>query len=129
MRPGEKGGRAVTREGYAAELAATRQERPGIRIVVYDHSFTDDRAWFRFSFVWPDPKTGEHCSRAGMQSYRVEGGKLAETSITLLSLGTTWTDAVAQERWTSKRSYLVLFVNYPIPPQASLDFTNQPITP
>jgi hypothetical protein len=104
IRHDEKGDRTVTREAYAAELAATRQERPGIRIVVYDHSFTDDRAWFRFSFVWPDPKTGEHCSRAGMQSYRVEGGKLAETWITLLPLGTTWTDAVAQERWTSKRA-------------------------
>jgi hypothetical protein len=28
---------------------------------------------------WPDPKTGEPCSRAGMQSYRIEAGKLAET--------------------------------------------------
>jgi hypothetical protein len=91
----------VTREAYAAELAATRQERPGIRVVVYDHSFSDDRAWFRFSFKWPDPKTGEPLSRAGMQSYRIEDGKLAETWITLLPLGSAWTDAVAQERWTS----------------------------
>ena len=60
---------------------------------MYDHSFTDDRAWFRFSFVWPDPATGERRSRAGMQSYRIEGGKLAESWITLLPLGTAWTDA------------------------------------
>jgi hypothetical protein len=33
----------VTREAYAAELTAIRQERPGIRIVVYDHSFSNDR--------------------------------------------------------------------------------------
>ena len=66
--------------------------------------FLYDRGWFRFSFVWPDPQSGERRSRAGMQSYRIEGGKLAETWITLLPLGTTWTDAVAQERWTSKPS-------------------------
>jgi hypothetical protein len=101
IRHDEKGDRTVTREAYAAELAAIHKERPGIRVVVYDHSFTDDRAWFRFSFRWPDPETGELRSRAGMQSYRVEGGKLAETWITLLPLGTAWTDAVAQERWTS----------------------------
>jgi hypothetical protein len=101
IRHDEKGDRTVTREAYAAELAATRQERPGIRIVAYDHSFSVERAWFRFSFKWPDPMTGEPLSRAGMQSYRVEGGKLAETWITLLPLGTAWTDAVAQERWTS----------------------------
>jgi SnoaL-like domain len=101
IRHDEQGDRTVTREAYAAELAAIRQERAGIRVVVYDHSFSHDRAWFRFSFKWPDPKTGEPRSRAGMQIYRVEGGKLAETWITLLPLGTAWTDAVAQERWTS----------------------------
>lgn len=100
IRHDEKGDRTVTREAYAAELAAIRQERPDIRVVVYDHSFSDNRAWFRFSFKWTDP-TGEPCNRAGMQSYRIEGGRLAETWVTLLALGTTWTDAVAQERWTS----------------------------
>ena len=74
--------------------------RPNIRVVVYDHSFKDDRAWFRFAFKWPDPNTGEPRSRAGMQSYRIEAGKLAETWLTLLPLGSTWTDA-AQEHWTS----------------------------
>src|SRR5580693_3841081 len=75
IRHDEQGDRTVTREAYAAELAAIRQERPGIRVVVYDHSFTDERAWFRFSFKCPDPKTGEPRSRAGMQSYRIEDGK------------------------------------------------------
>lgn len=101
IRHDEQGDRTVTREAYAAELAVIRQERAGIRVVVYDHSFTDDRAWFRFSFKWPDPKTGEPRSRAGMQSYRIEDGKLAETWITLQPLGSAWADAVAQEHWTS----------------------------
>jgi hypothetical protein len=70
--------------------------------VVYDHSFAADRAWFRFSIQWTDPKTAEKQSRAGMQSYRIEEGKLVETWITMRPLGTSWTD-VAQERWTSAK--------------------------
>lgn len=101
IRHDEQGERTVTREAYAVELAAIRQERPGIRVVVYDHSFTNNRAWFRFSFKWPDPKTGEPRSRAGMQSYRIADGKLVETWIALQPLGSAWGDAVAQERWTS----------------------------
>jgi hypothetical protein len=101
IRHDEQGDRTVTREAYAAELAAIRQERPGIRVVVYDHSFTDERAWFRFSFKWPDAKTGEPRSRAGMQSYRIEDGKLVETWIALQPLGSEWSDVVAQEHWTS----------------------------
>lgn len=101
IRHDEKGDRTVSQEEYAAELAAIRQERPDIRVVVYDHSFSDNRAWFRFSFKWTDAKTGEPCSRAGMQSYRVEDGRLAETWVTLLPLGSAWADALAQQRWTS----------------------------
>jgi hypothetical protein len=103
IRHDEAGDRTVTREAYAAEIAKTRQERPGIRVVVYDHSFEGDRAWFRFAFRWTDPKTGEAHSRAGMQSYRVEAGKLAETWLMLQPLGSAWTDAVAQDHWTSPR--------------------------
>jgi SnoaL-like domain len=101
IRHDEAGDRTVTREAYAEELAKTRAEQPNIRVVVYDHLFEGNRAWFRFAFKWPDPQTGEPRSRAGMQSYRIEAGKLAETWITLLPLGSAWTDAVAQEHWTS----------------------------
>ncbi|MGM4887826.1 nuclear transport factor 2 family protein [Tardiphaga sp. 11_C7_N12_6] len=103
IRHHEKGDRTVTQDAYATELMTVHKERPGTRVVVYDHSFTDDRAWFRFAFVWPDPASGEQRSRAGMQSYRIEDGKLAETWITLLALGTTWADE-PQERWTVRRA-------------------------
>jgi hypothetical protein len=101
IRHDEAGDRTVTREAYTAELRAIHQERPGIRVVVYDHLFSDDRAWFRFTFKWPGQKTGEPRSRAGMQSYRIEDSKLAETWIALQPLGSAWIDAVAQEHWTS----------------------------
>jgi hypothetical protein len=101
IRHDESGDRTVTREAYAAEIAKVRQERPDIRIVVYDHMFKGDRAWFRFAFKWSDPKTGEPRTRAGLQSYRTEGGKLAETWLIVQPLGSAWTDAMAQEHWTS----------------------------
>ena len=76
IRHDENGDRTVTRDAYAAELAAihkarpgqarpgqarpgpgqARPGRPGIRVVVYDHSFAGDRPWFRFVLKWPDPK-------------------------------------------------------------------------
>jgi hypothetical protein len=68
---------------------------------VYDHTFEGDRAWFRFTLKWTDPNTGETRTRAGMQVYRIEAGKLVETWLMLLQLGSAWTDAVAQEHWTS----------------------------
>jgi hypothetical protein len=64
IRHDEAGDRTVTRDAYAAEIAKTRQERPNIRFVVYDHSFEGARAWFRFTLKFTDPKIGEMRTRA-----------------------------------------------------------------
>jgi hypothetical protein len=93
--------RTVTREAYAAEIAKTREERPDIRLLAYDHSFEGDRAWFRFAFKWTDGQTGEPRSQAFMQCYRIEDSKLAETWLAVLPVGSSWSDA-PQERWTSR---------------------------
>jgi hypothetical protein len=95
------GDRAVPRETYAAELARLREDRPGIRVIVYDHTFQGNRAWFRFAFQWSDRISGEPRRQAGMQSYRTEGGKLAETWISLMPPDSAWTDQAAQQTWTS----------------------------
>lgn len=97
----ENGDRTITREAYVKEIAQIQAERPNIRVVVYDHAYRDDRAWFRFSFTWSDPKTGELYYRAGVQCHRIEGGKLAESWLALMPLGSKWTDPVGQEHWTS----------------------------
>ena len=68
------------------------EEPQGIRVVVYDHTFQGNRAWFRFAFKWTDTKTGEARSRAGMQSHRIEDGKLVETWLSMQPLGSAWTD-------------------------------------
>ena len=104
IRHEESGTRRVTPEEYAAEMAANRRERPNTRIIVYDHTIAGDRAWFRFTLMWTNPSTGETHTRAGMQLYRVEGGKLAETWLLLQKLGSAWPDAGGQDHWTSKRA-------------------------
>ena len=101
VRHDEAGDRTVSREAYAAEIARMHQARPGILVVVYDHLLEEDRAWFRFAFKWLDPQTHEPMSRAGLQLYRIEAGKLAETWVVVQPLGSLWPDAVAQEHWTS----------------------------
>ena len=95
------GDRTVTSDSYADELAKVRENRPGIRVAVYDHAFRGNRAWYRFEFRWTDPENGMAQTQAGMQAYRIEHGKLAETWISLLPVGSTWPDPVAQETWTS----------------------------
>ena len=101
IRHDESGDRIVTREAYAAEIAKTREGKPHLRFVVYDHTFEGDRAWFRFTLKWTDSSTGEPRTRAGMQAYRIESGKLAETWLMFQPLGSAWTDSAAQEYWTS----------------------------
>jgi hypothetical protein len=101
VRHDEAGDRTVTREAYAAELAKLRQDRPDVRIIVYDHTLQGNRAWYRFTMRWTDQGSGEVRTRAGMQVYRIEQGKLAETWVMLQPLGSAWSDPVAQENWTS----------------------------
>jgi hypothetical protein len=101
VRHDEAGDRTVTREAYAAELAKLHQERPDVRILVYDHSFQGNRAWYRFTMRWTDQGSGQVRTRAGLQAYRTEDGKLAETWVVLQPLGSAWNDSVAQETWTS----------------------------
>ncbi|MCA0317893.1 MAG: ester cyclase [Proteobacteria bacterium] len=100
IRHDEAGDRTVTPEEYAAELAGLRQDRPDVRIIVYDHAFGWDRAWYRFTMKWTDRTSGQIRTRAGLQTYRIEGGKLAETWVVLQPLGSAWSDVLAQESWT-----------------------------
>ena len=101
IRHDEAGDRTVTREAYAAELTELRNSRPDVRIIVYDHAFGDDRAWYRFTMKWTDHATGEVRTRAALQAYRIEDGKLAETWVTFQPLNSFWNDPVAQDNWTS----------------------------
>jgi predicted SnoaL-like aldol condensation-catalyzing enzyme len=103
IRHDEMGDRALTRESYIAELTKLRHDRPDVRVDVYDYLLQGDAAWYRFTMTWTDRSSGEKRSRAGMQTYRVENGLLAETWVILQPPGSAWNDPVAQESWTSPR--------------------------
>lgn len=101
IRHDELGDRTVSSEQYAGELAQLRQDRPDIRIMVYDHAFSGDRAWYRFTMRWTEQTTGDVKTRAAIQSYRAENGRLAETWVVMQPVGSAWPDSLAQETWTS----------------------------
>ena len=86
------GTREVTPEEYVAELAAARERLPNVRFGIHDYAITGDRARFRFTMRWTDAATGQPRSQAGMQIYRIENGKLAETWITSHGEGSAWPD-------------------------------------
>ncbi|MBS0241273.1 MAG: nuclear transport factor 2 family protein [Proteobacteria bacterium] len=103
VRHDEAGSRTVTREAYAAEVAGIHMQRPGIRVLVYDRELGSGRAWFRFAFCWRDAASGKAMSRAGMQAYRIDGGKLAETWLAMQPMGSVWPDPAPLAHWTSER--------------------------
>ena len=80
---------AYTPEEYARVLA-TERERTHLRSVIHDHGFSGDRAWFRATFFRVDPETSREVSYAGIQVYRIEGGRLAETWVALHGAGSAW---------------------------------------
>lgn len=100
IRHDESGDRTATREAYLDEMRGIHAQRPDIRVIVFDHDFLKDRAWFRFMFRWTDEQ-GKAATRAGMQSYRIEGGRLAETWIAMQPTGSAWADT-PQPTWTAR---------------------------
>lgn len=96
----ENGSRTVTREEYLAEMKGIHTQRPDIRVIVFDHDFGLDRAWFRFMFRWTDTD-GKVVTRAGMQVYRIGNGRIAETWIAMQPIGSTWAGE-PQVSWTNR---------------------------
>jgi hypothetical protein len=103
IRHDDFGDRTVAWDDYAAELAVLKRARPDVRILVYDHLFETDHAWFRFTMRWTDQESGTVSTRAGFQSYRIENGKLAETWVVFRPLGSAWEDPTYQPNWTTPR--------------------------
>lgn len=89
----------LTHKQYEDEIVAAKQYRPNTHVVVFDHDVFEDHAWFRFGLTWNDAVTGVARSRAGMQCFRIEQGRIAESWLALLALGSAWPDE-AQKSWT-----------------------------
>lgn len=103
IRHEDAGERIVSPQEYASEIERLRSDRPNMRIVAYDHAFDGERAWYRVDFKWTDKDSGEERSRASLQVWRIEHGKLAEAWVANHPVGTTWGDAAALERWTAEK--------------------------
>jgi len=84
------GTRAVTPEQYALEISATRKRFPDLRFTQRDRIVQGDRVWVRWSFRGTDATTGRVIVRGGLQIYRIENGKLAETWVASLPDGADW---------------------------------------
>ena len=84
IRHDSKGDRIVTREEYENEIKETRKLLPDVRFIVYDNSFSKDQAWLRYTMTYTSPETNELTTAKGIQVYRIEEGKLAETWTVML---------------------------------------------
>ncbi|GJL93314.1 nuclear transport factor 2 family protein [Hyphococcus sp.] len=83
------GDRIVTREAYTTEIKQLRT-LSDLNFEVHERSIVGDRVWTRFTMTWTDRQTGEPESRTGLQEYRIEYGKLAETWVMLSSAESRW---------------------------------------
>jgi hypothetical protein len=87
---------AFSREEYGRVLAAEREEFH-LRFSIEDQAFIGDRMWFRATLYRTDPETGQQMTRAAIQVYRVEDGRLAETWVAYQDSGSAWPDAHAPD--------------------------------
>lgn len=88
------GSRVITREEYASEIKQLRA-LPDLNFEVHERSIVGDRVWTRFTMTWSDPQTGSSEARTGLQEYRIENGKLAETWVILSADEARWPELAA----------------------------------
>ncbi|HEX6250901.1 MAG TPA: alpha/beta hydrolase-fold protein [Gemmatimonadaceae bacterium] len=82
--------RTVTAAAYAAEISAVRRALPGVRFDIHDCAAIGDRLWVRWTMTGVSAATGATVRRMGMQAYRIEAGKLAETWMLMPPTDATW---------------------------------------
>ena len=73
-----KGSRVVTRDKYLEEIKSLR-EKINMRFISLKISADQDRIWVLWTVTTTSPETGEKQFGRGVQIYRLEEGKLAET--------------------------------------------------
>ena len=71
--------RTVTAASYASEIISVRRALPGVRFLVHDCAAIGDRLWVRWTMVGTSAASGAEIRRKGMQTYRFEDNRLAET--------------------------------------------------
>ncbi len=82
----------VTAGEYADRIRSLRERFTELRYAVHDTAVAGDRFWIRYTFRGGPDSTGPWPKRPGLQVYRLEDGKLAETWMLLMPEGMEWTD-------------------------------------
>lgn len=88
-----RGSRTVTAAEYAAEVAGIQRALPGVRFLVHDCLVAGDRLWVRWTMLGVVAATGDSMRRMGLQVYRLENGRLAETWILMDPAAAAWPEA------------------------------------
>jgi predicted SnoaL-like aldol condensation-catalyzing enzyme len=73
-----KGNRVITREKYLEEIKYNR-EKINLRFINHKVSADKDLVWLLWTATSTNPETGKDQFGRGVQVYRLEEGKLAET--------------------------------------------------
>jgi len=84
------GTRVVTREQYAENIKSLRNNHA--KFTVHALSADRDLIWVRWSLTFTDPKSSKEVQSRGMQVYRFEDGKLAETWFSITRGQGPWSD-------------------------------------
>jgi predicted ester cyclase len=71
--------RTITAAAYASEIVGVRRALPDVRFLIHDCAAINDRLWVRWTMVGTSASTGGEIRRKGMQVYRFQDGRLAET--------------------------------------------------
>lgn len=93
----DEGTYTVTAEEYAEQIRGLQERFPNLRYEVHDSASVGDRFWIRYTFRGGPDSTGPWPKRPGIQVYRLEDGRLAETWMLLRPGGTEWTDPIRTE--------------------------------
>jgi hypothetical protein len=86
--------RTITAAAYASEIATVRRALPDVRFFIHDCAAINDRLWVRWSMVGTSAATGGEIRRKGMQVYRLQDGRLAETWNLMPPIDGVWRERI-----------------------------------
>ena len=93
IRHDSQGDRVATPAEQRAKIAARREAIPDVRTTIHASTIAPPLVWCRWTMT--GTRDGQRVTLAGLQVYRVENGKLAETWTADRGLGSRWPDSPA----------------------------------
>jgi hypothetical protein len=84
------GMRTVSPDEYAIEIKTLCEAISNLRFVEHDRAVAPPKVWVRWTLTGTLVANGEPVTRAGIQIYRVENGRLAETWVLNRGMASSW---------------------------------------